>query len=69
MSGKRMQKGHFLTLVAKDTVVKQFGPGIQHWPDNNFWAMVSSVKSTITDDHLPGLMKRYKIAELYEVHP
>lgn len=64
---KVMSKGHFLTLVAKDTIVKKYGPPVKHWPDHNFWAMVSSVKDTIPEEKIPDLMKRYGISQLYEV--
>lgn len=36
----------------------------KNWPMHNFWAMVSSIKSTIKDDQVPALMTRYKIEKL-----
>jgi hypothetical protein len=56
-------------LVAKDAVVKQFGNAIANWPDNNFWTMVSSYKSNITDEQLPALMKKYKLTSLSDYPP
>jgi hypothetical protein len=60
----KINKAHFLTLVAKDAIVNQFGSAAATWPQENFWAMVSTVKSSIKDAQLPALMKRYNLASL-----
>lgn len=66
-----MSKGHFMTLVAKNAVTNTHGPATATWPDDNFWALVSTVKFKITEDQLPQLMKSYKITELsdYKLPP
>lgn len=55
---------HFLIRVAKDAVVRAHGAKINDWPANNYWAMVSSVKSTIRDDQILDLMTQYGIKRL-----
>jgi hypothetical protein len=59
-----MSKAHFLTLVAKNAVVKTHGPKTKDWPENNFWAMVSTIKSRIKDEQIPQLMHANNISVL-----
>jgi hypothetical protein len=62
-----MNKGHFLTIVAENAVVRDYG-ACKTWPPNNFWALVSTVKSSITDQQVPKLMKMYKVESLSDFH-
>lgn len=64
---KEMNTGQFKTLVAKDTVVKQFGPQVKDWPDQNFWTLVSSYKELIEDKHMPTLLSKYQVTINEEV--
>ena len=64
-----MCKNHFLTLVAKDAIVRTHGAATKQWPDANFWAMVSTVKSGIEESRLPKLMQTYNIAQLSDYSP
>ena len=59
-----LDKDHFLTLVAKNAVVRTHGSATEHWPQNNFWAMISTIKSSIPDEQIPQLMASYKIDKL-----
>jgi len=59
-----MNKDHFLVLVSKDIVTREYGSMINNWPPANFWAMVSTIKSTIRDEQILPLMAKYKISEL-----
>lgn len=59
-----MSKAHFLVVVAKDAIVKQFGAKINSWPVNNYWAMVSCVKHGVRDEQIPALMAQYNITKL-----
>lgn len=64
---KTFEYGHFITIVAKDMVVKQYGGQTKDWPPENFWATVSSYRDVIKQADLPELMKQYGITELTEV--
>lgn len=55
---------YFLVMVAKDAVARAHGAKINDWPAHNYWAMVSSVKSTIKDEQVPILMTQYNITQL-----
>lgn len=59
-----MTKAHFLVVVAKDAIAREWGSKINNWPTNNYWAIVSCVKYTIQDDQVPDLMARYNITKL-----
>ena len=61
-----MDKNHFLTIVAKDAVIRTHGRAAHHWPPVNFWAMISTVKSGITDEQIPKLMSSYNIEKLID---
>lgn len=61
-------KDHFLTLVAKDAVVRQYGGSTKDWPRETFWTVVSSVKCNITDAEVPKLMAAYKVKSLPDFH-
>lgn len=61
--------GHLKTLAAKDAVVRTFGVATKDWPAANFWALVSSVKSNISDERIPKLMEIYKIKSLSDYPP
>lgn len=61
---------HFLVIVAKDTLESAYGNTyLQNWPENNYWAMVSTLKMTVKDDQIIPLMKKYNIAELSDYPP
>jgi hypothetical protein len=62
-----MLYGHFITLVAKDRVVKTFGIPVKDWPENNFWALISSYREKIEFKDITTLMNQYGISELHEV--
>ena len=64
-----MTLSHFLVVVAKDAIEKTHGAKINDWPSANYWAMVSSVKSSVRDDQIPDLMARYKITRLSDYPP
>lgn len=64
-----MSKSHFLVIVAKDAIAKTFGTKINDWPAHNYWAIVSSVKSTIRDDQILDLMNQYSITKLSDYSP
>jgi len=64
-----MNKAHFLTIVAKDAIARAHGNKINEWPAHNYWAMVSSVKSTIRDERIPDLMAQYQITRLSDFSP
>lgn len=59
-----MSLAHFQVVVSKDAIAKAHGAKINNWPMNNYWAMVSSVKSSIRDDQIPALMAQYNITKL-----
>lgn len=61
--------GHLKTLAAKDAVVRSYGAATRDWPPENFWALVSSVKSNISDDRIPKLMEIYKVKSLSDYQP
>lgn len=56
-----LDTGYFLTVVAKDQTIAKFGPGIKDWPADNWWALISTYKSNIIKDQIPGLMQHYKV--------
>lgn len=62
----KMTKGHFLTLVAKDTIVRTYGSTVRSWPDTTFWTLISTVKSSITEKQIPQLMASYKVTEFLD---
>lgn len=64
-----MDKDHFLTIVSKDAVVRTHGRACSSWPPENFWAMISTVKSNITDDQIPQLMASYNVDRLIDNQP
>jgi len=64
-----MDKDHFLTIVAKDAVVRTHGQAVSTWPPSNFWALISTVKSSITDEQIPQLMASYEIENLIDNQP
>lgn len=59
-----MDTGHFLFLVAKDLTVRTHGPNAKNWPEENFYTYVSTIKMNIKLEHLPKLMKQYKVETL-----
>jgi hypothetical protein len=59
-----LDKDHFLTIVAKDAVVRTHGRAVARWPTANFWTLISTVKSSIKDEQIPQLMASYDIEEL-----
>lgn len=64
-----MSKAHFLVIVSKDAVARAHGAKINDWPPHNYWAMVSSVKSTIRDDQVLDLMTQYSLTKLSDYSP
>jgi len=64
-----MSLAHFLVVVAKDSITKAHGKKINNWPPANYWAMVSTVKSSIRDEHIPQLMANYGIKQLSDYPP
>lgn len=59
-----MDKDHFLTLVAKDVVVRTHGVPTKEWPPANLWAMISTVKCSIKEEQIPQLMHSYNVEQL-----
>jgi len=64
-----LDKDHFLTIVAKDAVIRTHGHAAQNWPPANLWALISTVKSSIKDEQIPQLMASYKIEKLIDNQP
>lgn len=56
--------GHFLFMAAKDMVVNTYGAKTKDWPEENLYTLISTVKTNIKSDHVPKLMKQYKISKL-----
>jgi len=60
---KEINTSHFMARVAKDAILREHGQAI-HWPSHNFWAMVSTVKEAIPEEHMPALLKKYNLTNL-----
>ena len=67
MSNQVTCTAHFLTIVAKDSIVRTFGSQVKNWPAENWWMMVSSAKESIKKDQLPAMMKAYNIDSLPDI--
>lgn len=61
---QHMSLSHFLVVVSKDAIAKAHGAKINNWPVNNYWAMVSSVKTSIREEQIPALMAQYDLTKL-----
>lgn len=56
--------GFFLTIVAKAIVAGYYSGNTNHWPENNYWQVVSSVRLNILKEEIPNLMLMYGVDTL-----
>jgi hypothetical protein len=64
MSDVEYDTGHFLYMAAKDICIRTHGPKMKDWPEENFYAYISTVKMSITREQVPKLMKQAKVTRL-----
>ncbi len=62
-------KSLFLTRVAKDGILNTYGADVVNWPPENFWALVSTIKSKFTDEQLSKFLTGYGLTQLSDFKP
>jgi hypothetical protein len=64
MAELEFDTGHFLFIAARDIVTRTYGVKTKEWPERNFYALISTIKDNIRSEHIPKLMRQYKVGKL-----